>query len=45
MKWFKQIITEPDNLENALEKAWNDTAPVKPVKDMDRIYEAVRRLI
>ncbi|MDO8525814.1 MAG: ELM1/GtrOC1 family putative glycosyltransferase, partial [Candidatus Omnitrophota bacterium] len=38
-------ITESSNLAGALEKAWNDTAPLKPVKDMERIYEALRRLI
>lgn len=38
-------VAEPSNLVNAIEKAWNDTTPVKPVKDMDRIYEALRRLI
>ena len=38
-------VTDPDNLENALEKAWNDTTSVKPVKDMNRIFEALRRLI
>ncbi len=38
-------IAESSNLANVLEKAWNDTAPAKPVKDMDRIYEALRRLI
>ena len=38
-------ITEASSLSAALEKAWNDTAPLKPVKDMDRIYEALRRLI
>ncbi len=38
-------ITESSNLADALEKAWNETAPAKPVKDMKRIYEALRRLI
>ena len=39
------IITESRDLADALEKAWNDTKPVTPPKDMDLIYEAVRRLI
>lgn len=38
-------ISESSNLANALEKAWNDTKPVDPPKDMERIYEALRRLI
>ncbi len=38
-------VTEPSDLANAIEKAWNDATPVKPVKDMDRIYAALRRLI
>ena len=38
-------ITEASSLSSALEKAWDDTSPSKPVKDMDRIYEALRRLI
>ena len=38
-------VTEPSNLAGVLEKIWNDTMLVKPVKDMDRIYEALKRLI
>ena len=38
-------IAEPSKVAGALEKAWHDTAAAKPVKDMERIYEALRRLI
>ena len=38
-------ITEPDNLEGTLEKAWNDTTPAKSPKDMERICDALRKLI
>jgi len=38
-------IAESSNLANVLEKAWNDARPVDPPKDMERIYEALRRII
>ncbi|MDD5136467.1 MAG: ELM1/GtrOC1 family putative glycosyltransferase [Candidatus Omnitrophica bacterium] len=38
-------ITESSNLMNALEKVWNDKAPVTPPKDMERVFEALRKLI
>ncbi len=38
-------VAEPSGLLSALEKAWRDTAPAKPVRDMERIYEALRRII
>ena len=38
-------ITTSSDLMNALKKAWNDKAPIIPPKDMNKIYEALRRLI
>lgn len=38
-------ITESSGLVAALEKAWKDTIAVKPPKDMEHIFEALKRLI
>jgi len=38
-------IVEASGLVAALEKAWNDKTAVKPPEDMDRIFEALKRLI
>ncbi|MDD5428221.1 MAG: ELM1/GtrOC1 family putative glycosyltransferase [Candidatus Omnitrophica bacterium] len=38
-------ITESSALTSALAKAWSDNSPVKPPKDMERIFEGLRRLI
>ncbi|MDD5422998.1 MAG: ELM1/GtrOC1 family putative glycosyltransferase [Candidatus Omnitrophota bacterium] len=38
-------IASPDELGLALDKAWNDTRPAKPLRDREKIFAAVRKLI
>jgi len=38
-------IAEPQNLASSLETAWTASSPAKELKDRERIFEAVRRLI
>lgn len=38
-------VTDAEGLPAAIEKAWRDTAPAVPPKDMELIYEALKRLI
>lgn len=39
------IAADPAGLPSAIEKAFRDTAPRKELKDREKIFEAVRRLI
>lgn len=38
-------VTDPGNLSSALDKAFGDTAPSRELKDRQKVFDAVRRLI